>query len=251
MTYYVTYIFLMAGLTQNTNLVASGVQYAAFIIFTGVTYLFIDKVGRRPLLIYGAIGMGVCHFVVGGILGTYGVSIPEGVSDGSGGRNANVTIQVTGSAAYTVIAFSYLLIIVYALTLAPVAWVYAAEVWSLDTRGYGMALASIANWLFNFALGFFVPPAFKNITYKTFIIFGVLCFGAAVQAFVSYPETACKGLEEIDELFKSGSLKPWQTRRGQSHVDQIAQNIATEEERKGSETVLKEVFEGTRKFSAT
>lgn len=77
--------------------------------------------------------MGVCHFVVGGILGSYGTSVPGGV-DG----NLNVIIEVTGAASHTVIAFSYLLIIVYALTLAPVAWVYAAEVWSLETRAMGM-----------------------------------------------------------------------------------------------------------------
>jgi hypothetical protein len=55
--------------------------------------------------------------------------------------NANVTMRVTGSPAYTVIAFSYLLIIVYALTLAPICWVYAAEVWSLETRATGMGIA--------------------------------------------------------------------------------------------------------------
>ena len=132
----------MAGLTFNANLTASGVQYAAFIIFTCCTYLFIDKTGRRPLLIYGALGMGVCHFVVGGTLGMYGESVPEGVNG-----NANVIISVANNqgAARTVIAFSYLLIIVYALTLAPVAWVYAAEVWSLETRAYGMGFASIGN----------------------------------------------------------------------------------------------------------
>jgi hypothetical protein len=89
--------------------------------------------------------MGVCHFVVGGVLGNYGIYTPEGV-DG----NLNVLITLPpGRASHVVIAFSYLLIVVYALTLAPVAWVYAAEVWSLETRAYGMALASIANWLFN------------------------------------------------------------------------------------------------------
>ena len=145
MTYYVVYVFSMAGLTGNINLISSGIQYALFILFTTITFFFIDATGRRPLLIYGAIGMGICQFVVGGVLGTYGVSVPEGV-----GGNSNVVISVTGSPSYTVIAFSYLLIIVYALTLAPVAWVYAAEVWSLETRAYGMALATIANWLFNF-----------------------------------------------------------------------------------------------------
>jgi hypothetical protein len=127
-------------------------------------------------------------------------------------RNSNVVISLhPGAAANTVIAFSYLLIIVYALTLAPVAWVYASEVWSLETRAYGMSLASLANWLFNFALGLFVPPAFRNITWKIFIIFGVLCMGAALQAFVSYPETARKSLEEIEEMFRNSAIHPWQT----------------------------------------
>ena len=194
-------------------------QYALFIVFTGAVFFFIDRVGRRSLLIYGAIGMGITQFVVGGVLGTYGEYVPGGVNG-----NLNVVVRVTGSASYTVIAFSYLLIIVYALTLAPVAWVYAAEVWSLETRATGMALASVANWLFNFALGLFVPPAFANISWKTFIIFGVLCFGAGIQAFVAYPETAGKSLEEIEAMFSKGGPRPWKTKVGHSALDaKIAQ----------------------------
>jgi hypothetical protein len=169
MTYYVVYVFEMAGLTGNTNLISSGVRYAFFIIFTSV--MFIDKTGRRPLLIYGAIGMGICQFVVGGLMGKYGVIVPGGVGTPP---NANVIIQVEGAPAHTIIAFCYILIIIYALTLAPVAWVYAAEVRSLETRATGMSLAPVSNWLFNWALGLFVPPALRNITYKIFIIFGVL-----------------------------------------------------------------------------
>jgi hypothetical protein len=78
MTYYVVYIFLMAGLTGNINLIASGVQYALFIIFTTIMFFYIDKIGRRQLLIYGALAMGACHFVVGGILSA-GVNVPGGV----------------------------------------------------------------------------------------------------------------------------------------------------------------------------
>jgi TRAP-type C4-dicarboxylate transport system permease small subunit len=100
--------------------------------------------------------MGICHFVVGGVLGTYGTYTPGGVEG-----NLNVLITLSpGPASHVVIAFSYLLIVVYALTLAPVAWVYAAEVWSLETRAYGMALASIANWLFN--VGFKSMPFLSN-----------------------------------------------------------------------------------------
>lgn len=96
-----------------------------------------------------------------------------------------------------------------------------------------MALASIANWLFNFALGLFVPPAFHNITWKTFIIFGVLCFGASAQAFVSYPETARKSLEEIEEMFRPGGPKPWQTKVGGSSLDAHIEAVK-DEQRKGS-----------------
>lgn len=114
MTYYVVYIFLMADLQGNINLIASGVQYALFIIFTTIMFFYIDRTGRRQLLIYGALLMAFCHFVVGGILSSG--ELVEGGVDG----NPNVLIRVTGSRAYTVIAFSYLLIIIYALTLAPV-----------------------------------------------------------------------------------------------------------------------------------
>jgi hypothetical protein len=102
----------MANLTGNILLVSSGVQYALFIVFTTAVFFFIDRTGRRPLLLYGAMGMGICHFIVGGILGTYSTLVPGGV-DG----NLNVIIRVSGSPAYTVIAFSYMLIIIYALTL--------------------------------------------------------------------------------------------------------------------------------------
>ena len=229
MTYYVVYVFQMANLQGNINLISSGVQYALFFVFTGVVFFFIDRVGRRPLLIYGAIGMGITQFVVGGVLGTYGEYVPGGVNG-----NLNIIVRVTGSPSYTVIAFSYLLIIIYALTLAPVGWVYAAEVWSLETRATGMALASLANWLFNFALGLFVPPAFANISWKTFIIFGVLCFGAAAQAFVAYPETAGKSLEEVETMFSKGGPRPWKTNVGHSALDaRIAQVKEMQEKERG------------------
>jgi MFS family permease len=105
MTYYVVYIFAMAGLEGNIKLISSGVQYALFIIFSSIMFFFVDKFGRRTLLVWGALTMGLCHFVVGGVLGANYEYVPEGV-----GGDANVVMKVTGSPAHTVIAFSYLLI---------------------------------------------------------------------------------------------------------------------------------------------
>ena len=91
-------------------------------------------------------------------MGTYGTYIPGGLN-----HNESVSIQVTGSPAYTVIAFCYILILVYSLTL---------------------------------------------------------CFGAAIQAFFTYPETADKMLEEIEESFWKGGPRPWHTKPGGSLLDQ-------------------------------
>ncbi|KAK1143408.1 hypothetical protein N8T08_006736 [Aspergillus melleus] len=141
---------------------------------------------------YGAIGMAICHFVVGGVNG-----------------NLNVLIRVRGSKAHTVIAFPYLLVIVYALTLTPVAWVYAAEVWSLETRALGMSTAATGNWLFNFALGLCVPRGFADIKWKLFIV-----FRRAV-----YPETCNKTLEEVEEMFGKDGPKSWHTKPGEFKLD--------------------------------
>ncbi|KAL2192681.1 sugar transporter-like protein [Corynascus similis CBS 632.67] len=225
--YYLTYIAQMAGLTGDVAMVTSGIQYAVFIIFTGVMWLFIDKTGRRTLLIWGALGMGFCHFVVGGVMGAHSTYVPGGVGDPP---NGNIVIAVDqGAPANTVITFSYLLIVVYALTLAPVCWIYAAEVWSLGTRATGMSMAAMSNWVFNFALGMFTPPAFVNITWKLFIIFGVLCVAAAAWFFILCPETCGKTLEEIELMF-SGPDAPyaWQTRKGDSR---LAAEIAAVEAR--------------------
>lgn len=63
---------------------------------------------------------------------------------------------------------------------------------------------------FNFALAYFLPPAFKNITWKTYIIFGIFCFVMTFHIFFTYPETARKTLEEIDLLFDS-KIPAWKS----------------------------------------
>jgi hypothetical protein len=79
---------------------------------------------RCRLLIFGALGMGFYYFIIGGTIATHNVQVP-----GSVNNNPNIIFKVNSSAlANTVITFSYLLIVVYALTLAPVYWVYAAKV---------------------------------------------------------------------------------------------------------------------------
>jgi hypothetical protein len=77
MMYYIVYVFQMAGLTGNINLVSSSIQYVIFLLTTVVTLAMIDKIGRRPLFVYGGIAMGTLNFAVAGLMANYGVSHPS------------------------------------------------------------------------------------------------------------------------------------------------------------------------------
>jgi hypothetical protein len=146
MLYYIVYVFQMAGLTGNVNLVSSSIQYVIFLVTTVVTLACIDRIGRRPLFIYGGILMGALNFAVGGLMANFGHPMDEVAG------NPNIVWQVTGAPAKGIIACTYIFVGIYGLTWAPVTWIYVSEIFPLKYRAKGCGLATSANWAFNFAL---------------------------------------------------------------------------------------------------
>ena len=70
--YYAPFIFSGLGLAGNTtSLLASGVVGVVMFLATIPAVLYLDSWGRKPVLISGAIWMGICHFVVAGIIGQF------------------------------------------------------------------------------------------------------------------------------------------------------------------------------------
>ena len=127
--------------------------------------IYVDRWGRRPTLIVGAISMMVWWYATAGLLATYGHAAPPG------GLN-NVAAEswaISGAPAHAVIASSYLIVASFAPTWGPVSWIYPPELFPLRLRSQGVALCTSANWIFNFALGYFTPSAFTNINWKTYI----------------------------------------------------------------------------------
>ncbi|KAI5795650.1 general substrate transporter [Geopyxis carbonaria] len=212
MMYYIVYVFQMAGLTGNINLISSSIQYVIFLVTTVVTLACIDKIGRRPLFVYGGIAMGVLNFCVAGLMANYGHSV-DGVEGSS-----NINWQVTGKPAKAIIACTYLFVAVYGFTWAPSTWIYVSEIFPLKYRAKGVGLATSANWAFNFALAYFVPPAFHNIQWRTYIIFGVFCFCGVVHSYFMFPETCGKTLEEIDAIFEE-NIPAWKSAKVESKLD--------------------------------
>jgi len=198
MMYYIVYVFEGAGLTgRRTNLIADSIQYILNVAFTVPAIIYIDKWGRRPMLLVGTLLMGFWMFLVGGIQGGFGEW-----SDASGSR----VWVITGnqSATRAVIVCSYLFVCSFAVTMGPVSWTYPAELYSLKIRGKAVSLATASNWAFNTALAFAVPPGLNTIAWKTYFIFGSFNFAAFLQVYFMYPETVGRSLEEIEEIFSQG-----------------------------------------------
>ena len=81
-------------------------------------------------------------------------------------------------------------------------WIYCSEIWG-DNRisQRGNSLSTAANWIINFAIGMYTPSGFKNISWRTYIIYGVFCVAMSLHVYFGFPETRNKRLEEIGQMW--------------------------------------------------
>ncbi|KAH8085473.1 general substrate transporter [Cristinia sonorae] len=208
MMYYIVYVFQGAGLTgRRGNLIADSVQYVLNVAFTIPAIIYIDRWGRRPLLLIGTLLMGFWLMLVGGLQGGFG---HWGEID-----NSRVWV-IEGHENITkgIIVCSYLFVCSFAITMGPVSWTYPAEIFPMRVRAKAVSASTATNWLFNFALAWAVPPGLSSIAYKTYFIFGTFNFAAFIHIFFCFPETAGRTLEEIEEVFAQGhTFTAWKVKR--------------------------------------
>jgi len=209
MMYYIVYVFEGAGLTgRRSNLIADSVQYVLNVAMTVPAIIYIDKWGRRPMLLVGTLLMGFWMFLVGGLQARFGgwsTDVPR-----------SWVITDNDAATKAVIVCSYLFVCSFAVTMGPVSWTYPAELYSLKIRGKAVSLATASNWAFNTALAFAVPPGLDSIAWKTYFIFGTFNFAAFLHVFFMFPETVGRTLEEVEDIFAQGHVfSAWRIGRGE------------------------------------
>ena len=113
----------MAGLTGNANLIASSINYVINVCVTVPALLFLDRVGRRVLLIGGGLSLCIWWFACAGLMATYGKPAPPG----GVGHVVEESWQISGPASKAVIACSYLVVASFAPTWGPVRYVALAR----------------------------------------------------------------------------------------------------------------------------
>ncbi|KAK9471334.1 general substrate transporter [Dipodascopsis tothii] len=191
--YYAPTIFQSLGLTSNTvSILATGVVGILQWLPTIPTALYIDRIGRRPLLMYGGIGMAACHLTIAGISGRYEDSW-----------------DTHGSAGWACVVMVWLYIVVYAFSWCTGAWILVSEVFPLGLRAKGVSLGVSSNWLNNFAIGLATPSILETLRFGTYLFFGGMGVLSAIWVYFLVPETKGRTLEEMDEIFydKSGQSK--------------------------------------------
>ncbi|CEL05132.1 general substrate transporter [Aspergillus pseudodeflectus] len=150
----------------------------------------VEKWGRRPLLLFGAVGMCVSQFVVA-IVGT--------------AANSEVANKV-------LIAFVCVYIFFFASSWGPVAWVVTGELFPLKARAKCLSITTASNWLLNWAIAYATPymvdsgPGNANLQSKVFFIWGGCCFIAGVFTYCCIYETKGLTLEQVDELYAKVSV---------------------------------------------
>ncbi|KAJ5265418.1 hypothetical protein N7524_006436 [Penicillium chrysogenum] len=185
----------------------------------------IDHFGRRPVLLTGALGMGVSQYIVSAC----GAATPITNFNSQCAQFAFICIYVS----------------FFASTFGPCAWVVTGEIFSLQTRAKGLSMTTAANWFFNWLLSFITPyltGALNPTQSNVFWIWGSFCWIAFVFVYTMIYETKGLALEQVNELYdnvpKAWKSPAYRSELRTASVSDIHHTKSIDEDTKHSEVAL-------------
>lgn len=183
--YYAPTIFHMAGFkTASTSILATVGVGLLNVLATVFAVKYLDKIGRRPLLLAGLIGMGASLFFL---------------------SYAFHTQLHIGSLRWLTVASAFVYIISFAFSLGALLWVIVSEIFPLEFRGVAMSFVVATSWFWNLT----VSTTFLSLLHKlgaseTFVIYAVTCMIGFVISYLWVPETKGVTLEQIENNIRNG-----------------------------------------------
>ncbi|CUW13991.1 sugar porter family MFS transporter [Leuconostoc gelidum subsp. gasicomitatum] len=194
--YYAPKIFISAGFSEHFALQSHIVIGLFNVIVTAIAVKIMDKIDRKKMLTYGAIGMGISLL----LMSTAMLVLQAG--------NGNLGSWVCVISLTLYIAF-------FSATWGPVMWVMIGEAFPLNIRGLGNSFGAVINWTANFAVSQTFPMLLIAFTpanainsegkgiAKLFLIYGALCFVAIWFIAKFTIETRNRSLESIEAGLRS------------------------------------------------
>ncbi|TFK67311.1 general substrate transporter [Pluteus cervinus] len=190
--YYGATIFSSVGISDPfiTQIILGVVN---FVCTFGGLYVM-ERFGRRIPLILGGVWQAIWLFVFASA-GT--AKVPQ--------DNPNIGKLMIVSACLFILGF--------ATTWAPGIWILIGETFPTRTRAKQGALATSANWTWNFLIAFFTPFIDKAIQFRYGFVFAACNLTAAVVVYFFLYESAHLPLESVDDMYNDPQCKPWTSRR--------------------------------------
>ncbi|RAR14838.1 general substrate transporter [Stemphylium lycopersici] len=197
--YFSATIFRLVGF-ESPTLTSLSIATTNF-LFTLVAFHYIDRIGRRRILLWSipimVIGLALCAIAFGFI----DLPVEE--------ESASATDVVSGGAGSKIwpliILFSMIMYVAgYAIGMGNVPW-QQSELFPLSVRSLGSALSTATNWGSNTFIGItFLPMMNIFSPVGTFALYAAVCVGAWITVWRIYPETAGLGLEDVGGLLREG-----------------------------------------------
>jgi len=176
--YYAPEIFKSAGLRTTAAINATVLVGLVNLVFTIVSMYLVDKIGRKPLLVFTAAGMAVFLFFLGA---AFHYNKTEGPW---------VLLSVLGYVAS------------FAVAMGPVVWVVIAEIYPTKVRGTAMGIATVVLWFSDFLVSEFFPYMLEKLKGDVFFVYAIVCVVAFFVFIIFVPETKNKTLEEIERMWQ-------------------------------------------------
>jgi sugar porter (SP) family MFS transporter len=185
-SYYLPVMLENAGITsQSKKLLLNGINSPLCFIASLTGTMFLDKAGRRPLLMYTLAGCLLCFAILTPV-----------------SKLANHNPDNT-AAANTSIAFIYLFGIIFSFAWTPLSPMYVVECLHTNTRAKGKSLAQFFTACASAIIQYASGPAFQHIHYYFYLFFIGWDVIELIVIYFFWPETKDRTLEELDELFEA------------------------------------------------
>ncbi|MGX5688012.1 sugar porter family MFS transporter [Arcticibacter tournemirensis] len=172
---YTSTIFESVGADLNRQLLETVAIGIVNLVFTVLAMWQVDKLGRRPLMLAGSLGLSLIYIVLAFLLQSH-------------------------AAPGLLSVFVLLAIAMYATSLAPVTWVLISEIFPNHIRGLASSVAILSLWASYFILVFTFPLLAERLgTYGPFYLYAIICFAGFLFVKKKVKETKGRTLEELEE----------------------------------------------------
>ncbi|KAL6400655.1 sugar transport protein STP1 [Ilyonectria robusta] len=184
-SYYAPYVFESAGWVGHDAVLMTGFNGITYLMSTIPPWYLVDRWGRRPILLSGAVAMAISLSCISYFL--------------------YLDVKWTPR---LVVLFVMIYNAAFGYSWGPIPWLYPPEILPLSIRSKGASLSTATNWAANWLVGEMTPILQEWIKWRMYLVHAFFCVASFIidhQVYFIYPETCGVRLEDMGSIFGDAS----------------------------------------------